>query len=221
MRNGEKHIHVFFVRFSLFLCAKGGELIKREQNKNGGRNMKNGNDERSSIDVIKDADGNKIVMINDIRFKGKRRVDWDDVKEYLKQFVGEVYEIAETEDLIYIGGDLPDEYTGSEYTYNLKGTLAKAKANASQGIPEMIEIADKRSFTHNRKTKHKIKAAKGWYRYDTRFGLPVYGQDGEVERYNIFHAYLIVRYDNNGKKYLYDIINIKKEASNPLCHQET
>jgi len=37
----------------------------------------------------------------------------------------------------------------------------------------------------------------------------------------IFHAYLIVRYDNNGKKYLYDIINIKKEASNPLCHQET
>ena len=69
--------------------------------------------------------------------------------------------------------------------------------------------------------EHKIKAAKGWYRYDTRFGLPVYGQDGEVERYNIFHAYLIVRYDNNGKKYLYDIINIKKEASNPLCHQET
>ena len=88
MRNGEKHIHVFFVRFSLFLCAKGGELIKREKNKNGGRNMKNSNDERSSIDVIKDADGNKIVMINDIRFKGKRRVDWDDVKEYLKQFVG-------------------------------------------------------------------------------------------------------------------------------------
>lgn len=216
MRNGEKHIHVFFVRFSLFLCAKGGELIKREQNKNGGRNMKNSNDERSSIDVIKDADGNKIVMINDIRFKGKRRVDWDDVKEYLKQFVGEVYEIAETEDLIYIGGDLPDEYTGSEYTKSLRGTRAKAKANATQGIHQMIEIAIAKRYQENKSRKHLKNAKYGWYRYNTRFGLPIYDEEGEIERYNIFKAVLLIRHDKSKKMFLYDILNIKKETSNPF-----
>lgn len=39
--------------------------------------------------------------------------------------------------------------------------------------------------------------------------------NGEMERYNIFHVYMIIRYDLNGKKYLYDVINIKKETSNP------
>lgn len=60
-----------------------------------------------NISVIRDEDGNKIVVINDILFKGKRSVNWDDVREYLKQFVGEVYQIAETKDMIYIGTDLP------------------------------------------------------------------------------------------------------------------
>ena len=35
----------------------------------------------------------------------------------------------------------PNEYTGSAYTYTLKGANVKAKANAVQGIPKMIEIA--------------------------------------------------------------------------------
>lgn len=62
-----------------------------------------------NIDVIKDVDGNSIVMINDIRFKGKRSVNWDDVKMYLKNYVGEVYQIMDTKDSIYIGSDLPNE----------------------------------------------------------------------------------------------------------------
>ncbi len=82
-----------------------------------------------NVTVIRDIDGNKIVMINDIRFKGKRSVNWDDVKEYLKSYVGEFYTIAETEEVVYIGADLPDEYTGSRYTHKLMGTIAKAKAN--------------------------------------------------------------------------------------------
>ena len=32
-----------------------------------------------SVSVIKDADGNNIVMINDICFKGKRNVNWDGI----------------------------------------------------------------------------------------------------------------------------------------------
>ena len=94
-----------------------------------------------NINIITDLKGNRIVLINDIIFKGKRAVNWDDVKNYLEIYVGEFYEIAETKDIVYIGKELPDEYTGSRYTYSLKGANAKAKANASQGIPEMLEIA--------------------------------------------------------------------------------
>ena len=37
--------------------------------------------------------------------------------------------------LVYIGTDLPDEYTNSNYTHRLKGTSAKAKANAVFALP--------------------------------------------------------------------------------------
>lgn len=167
------------------------------------------------VDIIKDTNGKSLVLINDIYFKGKRSVDWDEVKTYLKKYVGSFYKVTDTKDIIYIGSELPDEYTGSKYTYSLKGGNAKAKANASLGIPELIEIAEKRSKKDNAEQKHNKNAAQGWYRYETRFALPVYNEKGEKERYNIFHANLIVRHDLNGKKYLYDILNIRKETSNP------
>ncbi len=83
-----------------------------------------------NVNVIKDIYGNNIVVINDIRFKGKRSVKWDDVKKYLEQFIGEFYEIADTKDIVYIGSDLPDEYTGSKYTYSLKDGC-KSKSECS------------------------------------------------------------------------------------------
>ena len=73
-----------------------------------------------NVNIITDLKGNKIVLINDIIFKGKRSVNWDDVKNYLETYVGEFYEIADTNDIVYIGKELPDEYTGSRYTYSLK-----------------------------------------------------------------------------------------------------
>ena len=84
-----------------------------------------------NVTIVKDSEGKDVVLINDIRFKGKREVDWDAVKEYLLEYVGDVYEISNTKDLVYIGTDLPDEYTGSEYTESLRGGNAKAKANAT------------------------------------------------------------------------------------------
>ena len=56
-----------------------------------------------NVSVIKDADGNNIVMINDIRFKGKRCVNWDEVEEYLLQYVGDFYTIASTKDVVFFG----------------------------------------------------------------------------------------------------------------------
>jgi len=117
---------------------------------------------------------------------------------------------------VYIGSDLPDEYTGSKYTYSLKGTAAKAKANAAQGIPEMIEIASGKQFRQNKEKKHQWNAKNGWYKYESRFALPVFAENGEVERYNVFHASMLIRHANDGRLYLYDVMEIKKETGNPL-----
>ncbi|MGN0155038.1 MAG: hypothetical protein ACI4A3_11360, partial [Lachnospiraceae bacterium] len=111
---------------------------------------------------------------------------------------------------------LSSEYSGSIYTQKLKGTVAKAKANAAQGIPELVEIATGKHFRENKGDKHKWNAKLGWYRYNSRFALPVYGDDGDIERYNIFHTSMLIRHANDGKMYLYDIIDIKKETSTPL-----
>ncbi|MDY3715554.1 MAG: hypothetical protein SO004_07465, partial [Blautia sp.] len=78
----------------------------------------------------------------------------------------------------------------------------------SQGIPEMFEISTNKVHTENRKEKHAMDAEGGWYRFESRFALPVYEANGEIERYNVYHVYLIIRHDRNGKKYLYDIICI-------------
>lgn len=169
-----------------------------------------------NVKIVQGVDGKNIVIIDDIIFKGKKAINWNKVKEYLRTFVGEVYEIADTKDIVYIGKDLPDEYTGSKYTYSLKGANAKAKANAAQGIPELLEIAQGKYFRENSKKKHKRNAAYGWYRYDTYFALPIHNQEDKSKRYNFFHASLLIRHSSDGKYYLYDIIDIKKETSNPF-----
>ncbi len=109
-----------------------------------------------NVSIIKDTEGNNIVLINDIIFRGKRDISWNDVETYLKDHVGEFYKISETDDIVYFGKDLPDEYAHSDYTRSLKGTKAKAKANASQGLGEMIEIVHKGQYTANKKEKHRI-----------------------------------------------------------------
>ena len=82
-----------------------------------------------NVNVITDLNGKKVVVINDIYFYGKQHIKWDDVEQYLKRYIDEFYEVAETKDIIYIGKDLPDEYTHSNYTMLLRGTNAKASSN--------------------------------------------------------------------------------------------
>ena len=59
------------------------------------------------ISVIENLDGKKTVVIQDIIFKGRQSINWDDVERYLKKYINEVYEVAETGDRIFIGSDLP------------------------------------------------------------------------------------------------------------------
>ena len=169
---------------------------------------------KRKVSVVEDLDGNKIVFIYDVKFKGKRSIEWTEVEQYLKRFVSEAYVIEVTNDMIFIGTDFPDEYAHSEYTTLLKGANAKAKANAVQGVPELIEIATGKVYKNNTKIKHNRDAKYGWYRYTSRFALPVYKENGEVEGYNVFKVIMVVRHAQDGKLYLYDLVNIKKETSN-------
>lgn len=109
---------------------------------------------KRKINIIEDIDGKKTVFIHDIIFKGKRSINWDDVERYLQQYVGEFYNIEDCNKVVYIGKDLPDEYTHSKYTRILKGTNAKAKANVVQGLPELLQIASNEIYEENRKEKH-------------------------------------------------------------------
>ena len=168
---------------------------------------------RKKINIMEDTDGKKTVVIHDIKFKGKRTVNWNEVEEYLRQYIGEFYKIQSVNDIIYIGTDFPDEYTHSNYTKILKGANAKAKANVTQGLPELIENADNEKYIKNRKEKHMKDAKYGWYIFESRFALPVFTENGDIERYNVFHAALLVRHSKDGRKYLYDIMKIKKETS--------
>ncbi len=179
--------------------------------------QKEGEKDARNINIVVDTDGRKIVLINDIRFKGKHREEWKEIEKYLVEYVGQCYEIEESAEKIYIDVDFPDEFANSESRIALKGPVSKAKANASQGIPELIQIATNDSFAENDKEKHKKDAKLGWYRYDVRFALPVYDDKcGELIRYNIFSAKMLVRHAEDGKKYLYDFLRIKKETGSPL-----
>ena len=52
---------------------------------------------RKNISVIKDEKGKKIVVINDIRFKGKEREEWKIIEEYLQKYIGSCVEIMESQ----------------------------------------------------------------------------------------------------------------------------
>ena len=170
-----------------------------------------------NVSIISDEEGNKIVIINDRKFRGLSKDDWKKIELYLKGYISDCYEILETSEPIYIGSDFPSEYTGSESRLALQGARRKAKAYAAQGIPELIEIAKNPRWEENKEEKHRKDAKNGWYRYDIRFGIPVYNdKTGELDRYNIFAAILLVKHSHEGKKYLHDITTIKKETSIPL-----
>ncbi|MCM1308081.1 MAG: hypothetical protein NC223_05730 [Butyrivibrio sp.] len=170
--------------------------------------------------IVSDKNGNKIVVLPDIIFNNKQNIDWNDVEKYLERYVGELVKIVETGDIVYLGKDFPNEYAGSKYTRKMKGSRAKAKANAAQGIREMVRIASDKRFRENRKEKHSDDAANGWYYYTTRFAVPIYDNAVKTEIYNIYSGCLIVNCTGKGRMYLYDFVDIKKEASNPLKANE-
>lgn len=152
-----------------------------------------------NVEIIYDKENNPVVIIKDKRFRGTTKEDWNRVEDYLKGYVTNCYEITETKEPVYIGKEFSAEYTGSESRIALKGARKKAKAEAAQGIPELIKIARNPRWEENREKKHNRDAKYGWYRYDIRFGIPVYNdKTGELDRYNVFTAILLIKHSEDG-----------------------
>lgn len=161
-----------------------------------------------------------VTEIEKIIFLSKQNIPWNDVEQYLKQYIGQAFVVNAYQDCIRIASDFPDEFSESRYTKSLRGALAKVKANSAQIIGSLIKNAVNRRWVENKNEKHKNNASEGWYRYDTYFKLPVKGSEEKVERFNQYKATLVVRKTAKGL-FLYDVIDIKKEASTPFESRET
>lgn len=71
----------------------------------------------------------------------------------------------------------------------------------------MFEIAANRRWRKNKKKKHERDAKYGFYKYRTRFAI----KNGS----NVYEAYnstIVIRNDEDGKKYFYDITKIKRDS---------
>ena len=163
---------------------------------------------------LKTVNGERVVWIENSSLSNKELNDHRAVANFIAQHIGEVYTIIESGQHVYIGKDLPSEYTQSKYTSYLRKTdraLAKAKNKAVDGLGELIETATNRRWE---KTRHQdSKDAKyGMYRYDTTFAFPVM-ENGKMQRIRAYDAELLICNASNGKKYLYDIVGIKENAT--------
>lgn len=157
------------------------------------------------------------IEIKETIFKGKQNIPWSDVEKYLRRYDGLEIENKEYGDIIHINAVFADEYVHSRYTRKLRGALAKTKANLAQVIPEIVKCATNRRWVENKDDKHKENAIGGWYRYDIQFSMRVKDPQKECSSLNYYNGTVIVKINDTGM-YLYDIINIKKEASKPTDH---
>lgn len=112
---------------------------------------------------------------------------------------------------VYIGRDLPGEYRSSKYTKTLRKSIRDVKMQAATNLDEMLLLAENGEWHENIKEKHKVDAKNGWYRYSTQFAVPVLDIKKSVDHYTVYSGTLLIRNDADGKSYLYDLLDIKKE----------
>ncbi len=182
-------------------------LLRSVENRDAVGASKNTIDKYS---IGKDSTGKDVVIVEEDIFKGREGEKRKKVvAEYLKSHIGDMFTMIENGKHVYIGKDLPNEYTHSKTTERLGKERRFAKQKAAPGIGEMVEIAtNERWESPVHKEKHAIDAKYGFYKYDTRFA--VNGREGE---YEIYDAELVIRHDEDGKLYLYDVQGIKKDTA--------
>ena len=134
------------------------------------------------------------------------------VKEILKEYIKtkKTYRIQSDGTIVGFSGQLPVEYTWSKYSSkieNIRDRLWKAKMKSADLVGGMIEIATNRGKEEI--AKHDKHTGK-FVAYDTQFAIRM--GTGEVA---VFTARLSLMIAENGKHYLYDVIDINKKRTVP------
>lgn len=170
--------------------------------------------ESGSTMYSREVNGKQIAWIEDNPLSLKDLTNYKKVAAYIANHIGEAYTILESGYKVYIGENLPKEYTQSEYTKALlrnNQPILRAKKKAIGSFGEMIEIATNRRWEKTKHTANKD-AKYGVYRYSTAFAFPV-KQNGKITNIKSFDAELVILNSSDGKKYLYDIVNIKENTA--------
>ena len=159
---------------------------------------------------IKEIGGKLVVWVDEDVLAGKPTTQSNSsfIRTYLAQHINDVYTILESRNKVYPAKRLPDEYLRSKSAQNLANfnrSLFRAKLRMVPGIDEMIKIATNRRAEKTRHT-HNKNAKYGVYRYDARVAFQ---GSQTIEAYT---AELVILNASDGRKYLYDIVNIKKDA---------
>ena len=173
--------------------------------------------ESGSTMYSREVNGKQIAWIEDNPLSLKDLTNYKKVAAYIANHIGEAYTIIESGNKVYLGESLPNEYTQSEYTKRiLKNVppILKAKNKAIGSFGEMIEIATNRRWEKAKHTANKD-AKYGVYRYSTAFAFPV-KQNDKITNVKSFDAELVILNSSDGKKYLYDIVNIKENTADEV-----
>lgn len=174
------------------------------------RTQNNNLDGNTHFSVIYNNDGsfNRVKITDNIFENNNNKSITKTIKDYLTEHIGEYAEIIESRQRVYLGEDLPGEYAFSKSTRGLTLAQKMAKGRATTGLKEIINNATNRKYSNYKKTKHITDAKYGFYKYDTKFSFELNGKE------QTYSGTVLIRNDANGKKYLYDILDIKKIGSN-------
>ena len=169
---------------------------------------------------ITKANGNDVVWLDENILKDKPV----DVKytDYIKNVLATSLDddgtylnsLPESGAEVYAHRDLPEEFTGSVYTKflrNKKQDRFRAKMRTATSLGELVQIATGRSWEKAIHSGNKD-AKYGIYKYKSRFAFPESDSSGKTSGVRAYMCDLVIINASDGKKYLYDIQNIKEDT---------
>ena len=168
-------------------------------------NRSNLNETKFSIVYNNDGSFNRVKINQNIFENNGGKSISKTIHDYIKEHIGDIYTIIESGQKVYLGKDLPGEYAYSKSTQSLPISNKLAKGIAGYDLQEIIENVANRKWEKSKHSSHNKDAKYGFYKYDTTFSFDYNGSE------KIYTGVVLIRNDANGKKYLYDILNIKPQ----------
>ncbi len=179
--------------------------------------------------AIKTVGEDKVVYIdNDITLNKPENMKYT---EYVEKYIAEMFDdndyvssLPDNGIPVFASDDLPGEFANSKYTKylrNRKQDRFRAKMRLASSLEELVRIAtgrrwEKAKHPNNKDVKY------GVYKYSSSFAFPALDASGKTEKVFAYNCDIVVINASNGKKYLYDVLNIKEntELSEALTERE-